>query len=371
MRLMKLLPYYLLLHLLFVVSCSQPEKPVTAAEAATFAKELEAVMASRNEFKYSQLMDAEAFKKRIREQSNNKLDGRMIDGAIKGLKNGSFGSQLVGSLGKTGTYRLVKQYEKGNHQHLLFRMNSEELNYHDYELIKKGEQVKIADMYIYTTGQNLTTTFTESLTSMSAQTAAMERLDKTEVDKVERIKKYLNSKQYEKARSLYQTLPRIIRDQRVYKMIYIRIASGLGTDEYLKALSQFQQDYPDASNIFLLMIDAYFLKKDYDGALKSVNQLDSVINKDPFLDYYRGLLYKQKEDTEHQLFYLEQLHKNMPDLPEGMLQLIDCYLDQQQTGKAVALTKQYKKSKQVDTESLETLYAAYPDYKKALDAAGD
>jgi tetratricopeptide (TPR) repeat protein len=369
MRTKGFLKYSLLLYILFAIACEKPEKPVTKEEAAKLGKELAAAMENRNTGKFNQMIDVEAFKKRIREQGNNKLDRAMVEGVVAGLKSGQFGSQIVGSLGNDGTYQLVKQYEKDNHQHLLFRMYKDALNYHDYELIKKDEQVKIADIFIYTTGQNLTTTFTESLLSMSDQMTAVQNIDKSEINKVERIRDYLHKKDYEKAKSLYQTLPRVIRDQRLYKMIYIQIASGLDNDEYLKALTSFQQDYPDAPNMYLTMIDAYFLKKDYDGALKCVNQLDSLINKDPFLDYFRGLVCKQKEDPDNELFYFERLNKNMPDFASGTLQLISAYLEQKETGKAAQLTVQYRKNKDADKETLETLYLLYPDYKKKVEAA--
>jgi predicted Zn-dependent protease len=206
---------------------------------------------------------------------------------------------------------------------------------------------------------------------MNDQPSAVSKLRKKDLQRIELIKSYINQNNFEKADKEFKTLPAGIRRQKIYKIVYIKIASGLGTDEYLAALNKFQQQYPDAPNMYLLMIDAYFLKKDYAGALRCVNSLDSLINKDPFLDYYRGLLYKQSEDRANSLMCLERLHQNLPRFGPGSLQLIDAYLENKQLDKAVALTQTYRTSKDADTQTLESLYLLYPDYKKKMETVGE
>jgi hypothetical protein len=371
MRNKSILQYCFLLYILFVTACSAPEKPVTKEEATAVAASLTEAMAQRNPGRLNELFDLTAFEKRIREESQNKLDKTMLAGAIKGMRSGDFSRQIVKSLGKKGSYELVKQYEKNNHQHLVFRLYNEQLNYHDFELIKKEDKVRIADIYIYTTGENLSSTLMQTLLSMSEQPAAAKQVDQDDVQNIQRIKSYINEAEFEKANRLFKGLPAVIRNQKMYKIINIQIASGLGNDVYLAALNKYQQEYPDAPNMYLLMIDAYFLKKDYAGALRCVNSLDSLINKDPFLDYYRALICKESEDHANQLVYLEKLQKNMPAFGDGTLQLINAYAEGKQLDKAVALTKQYRTSKDPDTETLDALYLLYPDFKKKMETVSE
>jgi predicted Zn-dependent protease len=351
------------------MACTEQEKPVTKEEAMAVARSLEESMSRRSTGKFNELFDLDALNKRIREQSHNTLHKAMVDGALSTIKSGELSRQMVISLGDKGTYQLVKQYEKGNHQHLVFRLYNQQLNYHDYELIKKGDKVKISDIFIYVSGENLSTTYAESLQSMEEHSAAAKNIDNSELGKIQRIKNYLNHEEYQKADELFKTLPALIRNQKLYKIIYIKIASGLQTDKYLAELNRYQQEYPDAPNMYLLMIDAYVLKKDYAGALKCVNSLDSLINKDPFLDYFRGLIYKQMADRSNQVMTLENLHKNMPDFGAGTLELINAYLEDKQLDKAVTLTQTYNKQKDADQGTIQSFYVLYPDYKKKMETA--
>ncbi|OQP64138.1 hypothetical protein A3860_22290 [Niastella vici] len=367
MRHKTLLQYCFLLYILFAAACSEPEKPVTKEEAAAMAKSLKTNIAHRKSNWFNEVLDIKAFESRIREAAHNKVNETMLKGAMKSIESGDFGEQVIKALGKRGSYELVKQYEKNNHQHLVFRMYNEQLNYHDFELIKKGDKIKIADIFIYTTGENLSASIGESLMSMNEQLSAVSKVDPQELQKIQLIKSYMQRKDGEKASELYKSLPGLLRAQKLYKIMYIQIASDLGNDEYLAALNKFQQEYPDAPNMYLLMIDAYFLKKDFPGALRCVNSLDSLINKDPFLDFYRAVIYKQNNDPANALVCLEKLHQYMPDFGTGTLQLINAYLDEKQLDKAVALTQSYKKGKDVDDQTLEALYLMYPGYKKKME----
>ena len=61
--------------------------------------------------------------------------------------------------------------------------------------------------------------------------------------------------------------------------------------------------------------------------LAAVNGLDSQINKDPLLDFYRYLSYNLLEDEEKGRVCLNRLLKNMPDFQKGYLELIAVELD--------------------------------------------
>jgi len=362
------LRYFLLSFLLFIIACSEPEKPVTKAEAAKVAAMLTNAMAHRNATPFNELLDLDAFEERVVDQAHN-LSRSIVKGAMSSMKSGELGNQIIKSLGDKGTYELVKQYEKDNHQHLVFRLYNEQLNYHDLELIKKGDQVKFADVFVYVTGENFSSTLSETLQYMDEQEEAVNKIGKNEFKKVKLIKNYINANDHKKAAKIFETLPDVIKKQKLHKLIYIQIASGLGDEKYLAALNKFQEEYPDAPNMYLLMLDAYFLKKDYPAALRSVNRLDSLINKDPFLDYYRALIYKESKDDSNKVACLEQLHQNLPNFTSGTLELINAYVEDKQLDKAVSLTQQYKKGKDVDTFTLAVLYLMHPEFSKKMKAA--
>lgn len=360
-------PYCFLLFILAVTACSEPEKPVTREEAAKIASALENAIADRNTGLINRLISPELMAKRILEQSDNKLPRSIVSQTLTSLRSGDFGRQIVKNLGKSGNYELVKQYEKNSHQHLVFRMYSEQLNYHDFELVKINDQIRIADIFVYITGENLSTSYAQMLLSMKDD-EGVSAVGKKDANNMQLMRRYIQEKEFEKANKIYKSLPAVFRKQKIYKLIYTKIASGLGTDEYLAALSNFQKEYPEATNMYLLMMDAYFLKKDYAGALRCVNGLDSLINKDPFLDYFRAFIYKESKDPANQVACLERLHENLPDFSPGTLELINCYVEDKQWEKAVPLTKVYINSEDADNDTLEALYELYPDFKEKMDS---
>lgn len=360
--------YLLLSCVLFAVSCSEPEKPVTKEEAAKVATAITRAIARQDADRFNDLLDIDAIEKRIRDQAGSNVSRQLIAGATKNLQSGDYGKEIVRNVGNKGTYELVKQYEKDKRQHLIFRLYNDQLNYHDYELIKKRDQVKIADIFVYTTGENISTTLAETLRFADEHEAAVNVPENT-LANVQLMKKNIHEGHFETADSIFKSLPAVIRQQKVYKILYIHIASGLGNDRYLAALNKLQQEYPDAPNMYLLMIDAYIMKKDFAAAQRSVNSLDSFINKDPFLDLYRALICKQTMDNVNKLVYLERLHRNLPRFEIGTAELLFAYVEDEKWDKAVPLTLEYQKSKKADKEFLETLYLFYPDFKKKVDAA--
>jgi tetratricopeptide (TPR) repeat protein len=355
--------------LVFTIACSAPEKPVTKEEAANFGKELENSINQHNAAKLNNVLEGGVFGKRIMENSNNKLNKALVKGAIEGLKSGQLGDQVVQTLGDKGTYQLIKQYEKNQRQHVVFRLwGGDKLNYHDFELVKKEEQVKAADMFVYITGENLSTTLAQSLTMMGDNMSGMTSKEKGALENIQVIKMLMNKGEYERADKQFQKLPAVMKEEKLFRMIHIQIASGLSQDAYTKAINDYQQAYPDAPNMYLLMIDAYTMKKDYGKAIQAVNHLDSLIDKDPFLDYYRGLLSKMNKDEAKQREYFERLYKNMPDFAQGTIELITTYLEAKEIDKAVTITKKYRMTKDADDEVLKMYYILYPDFKKKLDA---
>jgi hypothetical protein len=361
-----LFKYCFLVCVLFATACS--EKPVTKQEAAVVAAVISDAMEHRKASKFNELIDMNSLQERIMDSTGHQLNETLVAGAMSSLRSGEFSQTVVKSLGKKGTYQFVKQYEKDNIQHLVFRSYNDQFNYHDIELFRKGDKIKIADIYIYATGENLSNTLAQSLLSMNKQVNKKD-FEPRDVQKVQLIKNYILQNEHQKADELFKQLPSFIRRQKLYKYIYIQIASGLGTEKYLEALTKFQQEYPDSPNMYLLMLDAYFLKQDYAGAMQCINKLDSLIDKDPFLDYYRALIYKQSKDRPNTFASLERLHKNMPEFTDGTVELICYYAEEKQFDKAVPLTKQYIKSKNADEDVTNGLYIMYPGLKMQMEAA--
>ncbi|GGB03658.1 hypothetical protein GCM10011511_28680 [Puia dinghuensis] len=283
----------------------------------------------------NRIFDEKALSQRVSDASSMFMNHNLIAGAVKGVAQGGLGSKVVRAIGDEGTYQLIKQYEKDGLQHILFRLyGNEGVNYHDFELVKRDEGIKAADLYIYTTGENISKTLADALKRLNSNGT------NKDLKKTDNIKQLIEQGEYEQANTVYETLPAELKKEKAFQLMHIRIFSHFSTDRYIGALREYKSLFPHDPNMYLLMVDAYSLQKDYPKALESVNKLDSLIDKDPFQDYERGLIYKMMKDTVNELICFERLHKNMPEFKKGTYELINLYFSMAEPVKGAALIKE-------------------------------
>ncbi|NOT51807.1 MAG: hypothetical protein HOP10_11090 [Chitinophagaceae bacterium] len=337
------------------LSCSQEKvEPVTAQEAKDFARQLQSSIEKRNSDFFNEAIDEEKFLKKA--GLDDEKDARSFGAGLSDKMN--IGTQLVRSLSKKGTYELVKQYEKDKKQHLLFRLYYDgSLNYHDIELTKSGKEIKIVDMFIYISGE----LFSETINNLYRQMKTMMSKGETSFEdrwllEMPKLKQKMNAGEYEEAMEIFERLPEKVQKMKAVQLTHIMIASGLDDMErYEDAIDEYTRLYPDEPNMHLVLLDSYILKKEYDKALHSVNELDRMIDKDPFLDYYRYLIYNIKEDSINARASIIKVMKNMPDFEDGMLELIVLYIDEKNNTEADKWIKEFRNHGSFDHEQLESL----------------
>jgi hypothetical protein len=141
---------------------------------------------------------------------------------------------------------------------------------------------------------------------------------KKDLTTTDNIRDLISQDEYAKASQEYEKLPASIKKEKAYQLMHVSIQSHLSNESYIGALNEYKALFPNDPNMYLLMIDAYTLQKNYPMALESVNKLDSIVGKDPFQDYERGLIYKLMDDTANERICLERLHRNMPDFQKAV-----------------------------------------------------
>ncbi len=350
------------------LSCSDPVQPVTKEEAIKMSRTIEIHVRNKRTAVMNNIFDPNEFGVRIAVQGNNKIDKSFIRGVIQGIKEARFGEQVIQAMGKKGTYKFIKHYEKSGNQHLIFRLYADnKVNYHDYELVKSGDKVKAADIFIYLTGENLSETLARALVTMDEMDNKLSRDEDFKADDLKKIKKLMNEKKFEEAKAYFDKMPSGIKKEKLFLFINMQICAQLNDSLYLESMENYSKLYPQEPNTFLLMIDYYALKDDYRNVLEYINRLDSLIDKDPFLDYYRAIAHKQIGEKEKSAECLERLYRAMPDFSEGVIELIACYFDADKEKEAIGLAKAYKSSKGFDEDHMNSLLLLYPKLSKALE----
>lgn len=344
-------------------ACSTPDKPVTYEEAESFSKQIDSSINHRNPKYFNTLINVKELGKRIEKNSSYKMTSAMERGIGEGLNKTNMGDQIIRSIEKKGSYELVKHYEKDKVQHLVYRMYSDEgLNYHDFELVKKNGKVAIADFYIYIAGENFSSMLANLLSVLDRQTGKSSGEDRKSMENIQQIKKLMGQGKYEAAKELFDGLPEKFRDQKAIRILGIQITSQMDNETYLKQLEDFEARYPNDPNTYLLTLDAAILNKDYTKALSNINHLDSLINKDRFLDFYRALMYNLMEEPVKARTHLETLVQNYPAFETGILELMANYLEAKDYDKARPLIENFRKNEEFDQDMLESVLAMYPDY---------
>ena len=89
------------------------------------------------------------------------------------------------------------------------------------------------------------------------------------------------------------------------------------------------------------------------------NSLDSQINKDPLLDYYRYLSYNLLLDNANAKTCLLRLLKNIPEFQKGYQELIAVELEGNNKNEADSLIKIYRGKTKFNQEELDNIIAYY------------
>jgi hypothetical protein len=349
-------------------ACRLPEKPVSQQEAATLAQQIERSVRNHNETFLNNIFDDKRFAQRVLDEAHQRFNFTLAKEARTALNEAHWGHQVVTATRGGGTYTLVHQYEKDGHQHLLFRMfeASSAINYHDFELVKGDQGVKVLDVYIYMSGEELSKTLAETLVMMTDKLSDMTPDDQQKVLHIRKINELVEGGNAEEAARYFDQLPKDWQKQKIFQLIHLRIAMRQSDTTYLNALKEYKATFPHDPNLGLLMLDAYVMEKDYPAAMGAVNNLDSALNKDPFLDYYRGLIFKLMVDPQQSRTCLERLHRNMPKFGKGTVELLANFADNGNPDSAAMLIREAQADSNITAEQLQAIENAYPTMKKYL-----
>lgn len=347
-----------LLILLTTLSYSIAAQSVSTQEALDFAKSVEESVTNEEPKFLNNIFAAQEFGARVTQEILYDKEDSIGSYIPTALNNMKFGDRIISHVAN-GSYQLVKQYDNNGIQHLIFRLfDGESLNYHDYELIKKDGDVKVVDIYLYISGENMSKTVANIMDNLlNSKTSTIKNLKE--------VKLRMNYGDYDRALTTFKKLDKNIKSTKAAQIIYLQILMSLDDDKkYVNALAQYQKDFPNDPSLHLIMIDYYFLKEEYKQTLIEINNLDTLINSDPFLDYYRSLIYNAMNDTTQAIKHLEQLYKNMPDFRNGALELIANYLLNKQYKEAQPVIATYRKN--YGDADLKTLAITYPEYEEYL-----
>ncbi|MFN3200177.1 MAG: tetratricopeptide repeat protein [Bradymonadia bacterium] len=303
---------------------------VTPALARTFAESFEKAAKSKDAVALNNLIDWNM----LLEISTEGLDlpSQMKSGFMSGLKStaggGPLAAGIIQALNAGGSYDFLKVREVNGQRRALFRLimpGEGGVNYHDVVLgAGSGGKVKAIDIYVYLTGEPISQTFRRLLIPMAASTGIAARLGGEEallvkhLDDLQVIGNAVQSGDHKTALRRYATLPKELQEEKSIQLMRLTAAQNANDDVlYAKAIEEVERLFPNDPSLDMLLIDGYFMKKDWAKVLESVDRLDARIGGDPYLNIMRSGVMLEKGSNDEALALGAKALEALPELADA------------------------------------------------------
>ncbi|MBD0833162.1 tetratricopeptide repeat protein [Aestuariibaculum sediminum] len=221
-----------------------------------------------------------------------------------------------------GYYSDVQTY------YMLFRLYTPEsgVNYHEYTIAKKDNELVFNDIYVFLSGETLTKTFNKlflySLPKESLLNIFDDATTKNFIKLADGVNKY-NNQDYANAYKTLNSIEGELGNDKYLLIIKSMCASKIGNEEYKAATKQIIDQYPNDPTLYLTQIDYHILNKSYDQALNLLEKLQSD-TEDDFLNLMKGNIELERENYSAALPLYKFISDNYADFFQGHASYLVC-----------------------------------------------
>ncbi|WP_111683964.1 tetratricopeptide repeat protein [Winogradskyella tangerina] len=275
---------------------------------------------------FDEKFDKCSFENRIVSGYNIDTNDEFTKGFLSGINDTTKGlSQNILNAIENGAYYNLVNYQYSAEvmtYYFTFRLYSEDIgiNYHDYQVCWDGEKFKFNDIYIYITGENISSTLRRVLLLSQPSKKTFKKLFNkntgNEFIKLLEAKEFAEKGNFKKAYETIDELKGPFSKEKFVLLLKGNYASNYNDKIYEEDLVEFAELYPNDPTLYLKEIDFNILKGDFDKALQNVNKLEYE-TEDDFLNLIRGNLFMMSEDFEKAEKNYKYMIDNYPDLLEG------------------------------------------------------
>jgi len=277
---------------------------------------------------FNEKFDVPSFLNSIIDQ--NQIDKK--DGFTRGYIEG------ISSTGKKLSQQITNSIEAGAYYNLInyrynvedmayyftFRLYSDDIgvNYHDYKVCSDGEHLKFNDIYIYITGEPLSSTL-QRIFLVSKPPEESPNSPAT-TDATKNIFYFVASKKLAeqgKHKEAYDKISQLTAPMSTEKFILLikaNYASTFDDELYENALKEYADLYPQDPTLYLKKIDYNIIKGDYNKAIQNIDKL-IFETEDDFLNLIKANVYVLDKDYKNAEIHYEYIVENYPDLLQGYI----------------------------------------------------
>jgi tetratricopeptide (TPR) repeat protein len=300
--------------------------PISDDECAAFARSLEASLRQSDVNTFNNHVDWKALVNTT--TAGLGMPAQSEAGFHQGLLDSirsetGFASQIIKQVAAGGSYTFLRIREMNGQKTVLFRMSTDAgLNYHEWLLANNGDNVLATDVYIYLSGELLTTALrrfalpvaTQESKSLLQKLTTAESEYVTHLPKVAQMAEQLRQGRHDEVLRVYDTLPPALRQEKNLLLIRHQAASQISEQELLKAIDDFRAHHPADVCLDFLLIDYYALQGEHDKAIQSVDRLDASVGGDTYLDTLRADAVYKSGDTQKAFAIIDNSIAKSPDL---------------------------------------------------------
>jgi tetratricopeptide (TPR) repeat protein len=302
--------------------------PPTDEEAREFATQLERAMKAKDSAAVTKLLRVEDLF--VRSVSDLGLDQKSQQSFMAGVRSAGiarFGDQFVAEVEKGAKYSFIRVRTINSRSRVLFRfLGDDGLNYHEFLVARYPDgQIGAEDIHIMLTGEMFSQSIRRLLMRLRAEQdrGLLARLKGTDqaftkyAQQVQSMANAVKSGRPADALATYRQLPPELQRDKTIQLLSVLAGKDVGDDEYITAVSAFRRDHPADPAVDLLSIDYHLLKKQYDEAIKSVDQLDKAIGGDPYLFAMRANIQSEAGRFDQARSSAERAVKELPTMEEA------------------------------------------------------
>ncbi len=298
------------------------EKPLTEAEAKTFAETLETQLRNGNGTFFVRSMDWSRLTDQVLEGVQNSKDlpaeERFDRRALIQLfsEKGGIAQSVAEKIKQGGTYHFLRTRKLPNgNWTVTFRLVDADggLDYHDLYLERRGGNlIQIYEFYLYHFDETFSETLRRTLVPdlyvdgkndygmpMSQLVLILYKENKL---LIQELSKAFENGNYNRTLDLFEQLPKELQEQKTFQFWRLK-AAQMHPDPsvYSFVLADVRQKFHQEGWVDFLSLDYFFNHHDYANALKCIDRIDQLVGGDPYLQNFRCWAYlnlKQFSEAE-------------------------------------------------------------------------
>lgn len=213
---------------------------------------------------------------------------------------------------------------------LLFRTFAKKgINYYELNVRTSGKTIYLTDAFIYKPSTKYSTHLKSIYTSLLHENISHSSENSNELEFIQsftKIKLHLANRKYQKAFKVWENLPDDMKYRHDYLIKGIEASSYFSTSITQQLIGKYSAVYENDRRFYLLPLEGYYQRAEFDYALNSLDSLSLAVNHDPYLNLYRGLIYKEMKNIPKAEVHYRQFIEALPFESTGYFSLLELYL---------------------------------------------